>query len=321
MFRAFVRAVLDRLAGRIAARLPAGSGAVLVERALLLAAKQCAARARALPDAAPLADAEFKVFSQWGEDGILQFLVSRVPAPSRTFVEFGTQDYSEANTRFLLINDNWRGLLIDGSERDIARIRSDSIYWRHDLEAVCAFVTRENINGLIAPRFPGEELGLLSVDIDGNDYWVWQAITCVRPSIVVCEYNSVFGNRLAVTVPYRADFDRAAAHHSNLYYGASLPALCRLAEEKGYALVGTNTAGNNAFFVRKDRLGGLGTQSAAQAYVESKYRESRDASGALSYLAGLERLRAIQELPLVELASGASRPIRELFADELALGA
>ena len=309
MLRALVRAVLDRVSVRIAARIG-------TQATLLLTGKLCAARVRELPDATALSDTEFKVFSQWGEDGIIQFLISRVATPSRTFVEFGTQDYTESNTRFLLVNDNWRGLVIDGSERDIGFIRADAISWRHDLEAVCAFVTRDNINELIARRFAGEELGLLSIDIDGNDYWIWQAIE-VRPSIVVCEYNSVFGSRLAVTVPYRADFDRTAAHFSNLYFGASLPALCRLAQHKGYAFVGSNSAGSNAFFVRGDRLGALRALGAQQGYVESRLRESQDAQGRLTYLAGIERLRAIRELPLVDLASGAARPISELFSDEL----
>jgi hypothetical protein len=272
---------------------------------------------RELPGDTPLADAEFKVYSQWGEDGIIQFLISRVRPLEPTFVEFGTQNYTESNTRFLLVNNNWRGLVMDGSEREIEFVRSDVIYWRHDLEAVCAFITVDNINELIGRRFAGPELGLLSVDIDGNDYWVWQAITRVQPSVVVCEYNSIFGARRAVSIPYRADFDRTVAHHSNLYYGASLPALCRLAAEKGYAFVGSNSAGNNAFFVRQDRLGGLRPLSAAQGYVESRYRESRDASGRLSYLRGIERLRAVQDLPLVDVETGKTRLIRELYADEL----
>lgn len=311
------RAVLDRLADRISARLRLSRPGGVEERVLLIAGKFAATQARNLPDFARLNQAEFKVFSQWGEDGILQFLVARVRPLEPTFVEFGTQDYTESNTRFLLMNDNWSGLIIDGSERDIAFVRSDVIYWRHDLEARCAFIDAENINELISRRFPGPELGLLSIDIDGNDYWVWQAVTRVQPAIVVCEYNSVFGSRLAVTVPYQADFDRTRAHHSNLYYGASLPALCRLAAEKGYAFVGSNSAGNNAFFVRTDRLGGLCALSAVEGYVESRYRESRDKGGRLSYLRGIERLRAVQDLPLLDLETGRTRLIRELYADEL----
>lgn len=317
MIRERLRRVLDLLADRISSRIRISVQGSAEERTLLLTGRLAAVRVKALADSAALADAEFKVFSQWGEDGIIQFLASRVRPLESTFVEFGTESYAESNTRFLLVNDNWRGLVIDGSERNVGFIRSDLTYWRHDLEAVAAFITADNINELIARRFPGPELGLLSIDIDGNDYWVWQAIEVVRPAIVVCEYNSVFGSRLPVAVPYRPDFDRTAAHYSNLYFGASLPALWRLAERKGYAFVGANTAGLNAFFVRKDRLGGLRALSAEQGYVESRYRESRDASGRLSYLRGLDRLRAIQDLPLVDLESGATRPIRELYAREL----
>jgi hypothetical protein len=317
MLKSKIRRMLDLVADRISSRIRVSRPGGAEERALLIAGKLASARVRNLPESAALAHAEFRVYSQWGEDGMIQFLIARVLGLERSFVEFGTQDYTESNTRFLLVNDNWSGLVIDGSERNIGFIRADSIYWRHDLEAVCAFITAENVEELIVRRFPGQELGLLSIDIDGNDYWVWRAITQVRPAIVICEYNSIFGARLAVTVPYRPDFDRTAAHHSNLYYGASLPALCRLAEEKGYAFVGSNSAGNNAFFVRKDRLGGLRALSASDGYVESKYRESRDEAGRLSYLRGRERLQAIRDLPLIDLETGATRPIRELYAGEL----
>jgi hypothetical protein len=314
MLRNKLRAMLDLVADRISSRIRISRPGGSEERALLLVGKLAAARARTLPDSARLAEAEFKVYSQWGEDGIIQFLASRMRSLDSTFVEFGTQDYTESNTRFLLINDNWSGLVIDGSESNIDFIRSDTIYWRHDLDAVCAFITAENINELIARRFPGPELGLLSVDIDGNDYWVWRAIKCVQPSIVVCEYNSVFGNRLAVTIPYQADFNRTKAHYSNLYFGASLAALCRLASEKGYAFVGSNSEGNNAFFVRRDRLAGLKELRTEDGYFESRYRESRDASGRLSYLRGVERLHAIRGLPLVDLETGNTRPIYDLYA-------
>jgi hypothetical protein len=318
MLKQKIRAMLDLVADRISSRIRMGGpAAAAAERALLLGGKLAAARVRCLPAGTPLAEVEFKVYSQWGEDGILQFLIGHVRPLEQTFVEFGTQDYTESNTRFLLVNDNWRGLIMDGSERAMEFVRGDVIYWRHDLEALRAFITAENINELIARRFPGPELGLLSVDIDGNDYWVWQAVTRVQPAIVVCEYNSIFGARLAVTVAYRDNFDRTAAHHSNLYYGASLSALCRLADRKGYAFVGSNSAGNNAFFVRRDRLSGLPALSAAEGYVESRYRESRDAGGRLSYLRGIERLRALQDLPLLDLDTGEERPIRELYAAEL----
>jgi hypothetical protein len=286
-------------------------------RAMFLAAKLNIARVRNLPENAPVADAEFQVFSQWGEDGIIQYLLSRIGAPSPTFVEFGVENYLESNTRFLLMNDNWRGLVLDSSQRHIDFIKSDDISWRHDLDAQCAFITTDNINDLIARRFPDDTLGLLSIDIDGNDYWVWRAIR-TRPAIVICEYNSVLGPRAAVTIPYQPDFTRHAAHHSGLYWGASLAAFCRLADDKGYAFVGSNSAGVNAFFVRRDLLRALKPLTPAEGYVESRFRDSRDANGELSYLSGRDRLRAIADLPMVEHSSGEARPIRELLAPEIA---
>ena len=178
---------------------------------------------------------EFRVFSQWGEDGILQFLLRHVPVTRKVFVEFGVQNYTESNTRFLLIKDNWSGLVLDGSEADIDFIKQDPIYWRYNLKAICAFITRENINGLLRDNGLTGEIGLLSVDIDGNDYWVWEQIDVVQPAIVIVEYNSRFGSQRAVTVPYDPAFVREKAHFSCAYYGASLPALVALGRRKGYA--------------------------------------------------------------------------------------
>lgn len=253
-----------------------------------------------LPD---IRDAEFKVFSQFGEDGILQYLIrqTRIPYELNTFVEFGVETYAEANTRFLLANDNWRGLVMDGSEDNIARVKESPIYWRHALTAVAAFIDAENINRLIADAGFAGEIGILSVDIDGNDYWVWDRINVVSPVIVVVEYNSVFGPDLAVTVPYDPTFVRGKAHHTNLYWGCSLRALQLLGDRKGYALVGSNNAGNNAFFVRRDCLHDLKETSAESAYVESRFRESRDAMGSLTFLSGRARFEAISSLPVYDV--------------------
>ena len=214
-------------------------------------------------------DAEFKVFSQFGEDGILQYLIRQagIQARERSFVEFGVENYTEANTRFLLLNDNWRGLVIDGSENHIASIQASELYWRHDLTALTSFITAENIDGLIAGAGFGGRIGILSVDIDGNDYWVWEQITSADPVIVVVEYNSVFGADRAVTTLYDPAFNRTRAHHSNLYWGASIKAFQALAARKGYALVGSNSAGNNAFFVRRDRLGAIPELTSEQAHI------------------------------------------------------
>ena len=263
-----------------------------------------------------LHDVEFGVFSQFGEDGIIQYLVRRaaIQRDRHIFVEFGVASYDEANTRFLLMNNNWRGLIMDGSEPYMGAVRRSQIYWRHDLTAVAAFVDTENINKLIEKAGFAGEIGLLSIDVDGNDYWIWEKIDVVDAIIVVVEYNSVFGSKHAVTVPYDAKFARTRAHHSNLYWGCSLKALELLGMRKGYALVGSNSAGNNAFFVRRDRLNGQPELTTEEAYIESRFRESRDRSGRLTFLSGSARLREIGDLIVHDVEGGGPVRIRELGA-------
>jgi len=240
-----------------------------------------------------LHDAEFKVFSQFGDDGILQYLIGRTRPTVNKFIEFGASDYTESNTRFLLSNDNWSGLIIDSDPANIAFVRSRPEFWRYDLQVLAEYVDRNNINGLFERAGVTGEIGLLSIDIDGNDYWVWEAIHVVNPVIVTIEYNSLFGPEYAITIPYNPAFFRTEAHYSNLFWGASIGALCSLAEQKGYAFVGCNSAGNNAHFVRKDKVSNIPVKTALQGYVESKFRESRDENGSLTYLRGAYRLKTI----------------------------
>lgn len=258
-----------------------------------------------------LAEVEFRVFSQFGDDGIIYFLLSKIQPKSRTFIEFGVQEYSEANTRYLLESKNWSGLVIDGDLSAMANLRRQEIYWRQDLTAIGAFITRENINQLLRQGGFEGELGLLSVDIDGMDYWVWEAINIVNPSLVVVEYNSIFGGQNAITVPYHPEFRRQDAHWSCLFWGASLAALDHLAIIKGYSLVGCNSAGNNAYFVRNDCLGlvGLPRLSPEEAFVDSKFRESRDQSGQFTFLRGEQRFSLISKLDVVDVKTGMIGPL------------
>ena len=269
----------------------------------MLLGQQHGDRVGRVPSFSTFAEIEFRVYSQWGEDGVIQHLIQRLPITHPVFVEFGVGDYRESNTRFLVRRNNWRGLVIDSDPKNIAYLKRDPIYWKHELQAVCSFITRDSIGGLIAKAGIVGDIGLLSVDIDGNDYWVWEAITDIQPRIVVCEYNSVFGSRAAVSIPYQEDFRRTRAHPSNLYYGASLAALCHLAAAKGYRLVGCTSAGVNAFFVRQDLAGSFPPLTPTEAYVESRFRESRDRSGAPTFVTGADRLRLIADLPVVDVVT------------------
>ena len=269
---------------------------------------------RLVREAAGPRDAEFSVFSQFGEDGIVEYLVQRVPIESETFVEFGVEDYSESNTRFLLEHRNWRGLILDGGDAHARFIREQGLDWRHWIDARTAFIDRDNIDGLIADAGIAGDIGLLSIDIDGNDLWVLERISAVSPRILIVEYNSTFGPEAEVTVPYDPGFRRAEAHTSHLYWGASIAALDRVARAKGYALVAGNHAGNNAFWVREDVAGGLDRLTPSQAWAPSRFRESRGPGGELTHIgAHAERLAVIGDLPVVDLSSGKTVRIAERF--------
>jgi hypothetical protein len=260
-----------------------------------------------------IADAEFKVFSQWGDDGIIQYLIKKVPDIKPVFIEFGVEEFEESNTRFLLLNNNWKGLIIDGNADFMHHVRGDDLYWRHDLTAVAAFITRDNINGLfISNGFQGK-IGLLSIDIDGNDYWVWEKIEAVDPDIVIVEYNAIFGSEHAVTIPYQADFYRTDKHFSDLYWGASLPALVILGERKGYSFIGCNSNGNNAYFVKREKDEGFTSKNAQEGFVESRFRESRDQNRKLTFLSGDERLKMIADMEVTEVTSGKNYTIKSLY--------
>ncbi|HUF07343.1 MAG TPA: FkbM family methyltransferase [Candidatus Binatia bacterium] len=254
------------------------------------------------PPGADLASQEFKVFSQNGEDGIIQHLIRRVAIPRRVFVEFGVEDYREANTRFLAVNDGWSGLVLDSDPENVRAIRDDPDHWRLNVRAAQAFVTRENINGLLLEHGMSGEIGLLSIDIDGNDYWVLEAIDVISPAIVVVEYNFRFGADRAVVVPYDPHFDRAAAHPSRIYFGASLRALCLLARRKGYEFVGCNSFGVNAFFVRSDLMTDeLARLSADAGFVAGSFREALGADGKPGSLDHEQERRILDGLPVVEV--------------------
>lgn len=290
----------------------------ILERQTIMQALSLAHFNRALTILSDLAEVEFSAFSQWGEDGIIDWLVARMPGIPRTFIEFGVEDYRESNTRLLAQLRNWRGLLMDGSEDHIREIRSQDIYWRHGLTAKYAFIDRDNINRLLEAEGMVGRVGLLSVDIDGNDYWVWKSINVVSPAIVVAEYNAVLGDLHALSIPYRADFQRTQAHHSNLYFGASLPALIDLGRQKGYTFVGTTSTGCNAFFVRDD-LSAMVTPALSGAWAyPSQVREARDENSNLLFLDGANRAMQISHLPLVNPVTGLRTSLAEcgqLYSD------
>lgn len=222
-------------------------------------------------------------------------MVNNVEIKNTVFIEFGVENYTESNTRFLMMNKNWSGLVMDGSKENMDFVKSDLISRRFNLKSESIFINVENINKIIHANGIEGEIGLLSIDIDGNDYWVWKAINKVDPVIVVVEFNSLLGSENPYTVPYDPNFYGTQYHYSNLIYGSSLLSLCDLAEEKWYSFIGCNTAGNNAYFVKKERLNGLlPGLTASTGYVLSQFSESRDPNAYWTNLKHPERLKVVE---------------------------
>ena len=195
----------------------------------------------------------YKVYSQNDEDGYISEIFRRIGITNKCFIEFGVEIGMETNTHYLLFQ-GWNGLWIEGSKQ-YSEIAS-SIFARpvkeKRLRIINDFITAENINELISVK--GEitgEIDLLSVDIDGNDYWVWKAISCVSPRVVIIEYNAKFPPPVQWIMPYNPEH----TWDSDDYFSASLQSLQMLGEDLGYQLVGTSMSGVNAFFVRKDLAG------------------------------------------------------------------
>ena len=284
-----------------------------VNKTLILNAKILINENNKLKTINKLEDVEFKVFSQNGEDGIIQYLISNLEIPNKVFIEFGVETYIESNTRFLLINNEWSGLILESDTDFTNFIKNDYVFQKYDLEIERVFITKKNINTIIKNYTKLKDIGLLSIDIDGNDYWIWEAITEIQPRIVVCEYNATFGNTKKITIPYKADFNKSTAHFSDLYFGCSLNALCDLAFKKDYDFIGTCSSGANAFFIRKDINTIFKPLNSIEGYNKLSAKSSKDRKGNLTFLKSNDRLNVIKNEKVFDLESNTILSINELY--------
>lgn len=259
-------------------------------------------------------EVEFKVYSQWGEDGIISYLTHVLPIPNKNFIEFGVEDYKEANTRYLMMAQNWKGLIFDSSQDNINKIQNEDIYWRYSLTAKKAFITPDNINELILKSGYSGDIGLLSIDIDGMDYWVFEKIDVVNPRIIVCEFNPMFGYKDEVTILPDNDFTRFSAHYSGTYFGASVRAIQKLAKDKGYTYVGMCSNACNAFFVRNDLTSYLPEDVINDDHMmECNYRIGRERDGELSYMSCAEYRKLIEGMDIYDVNEKKCKKVAEIL--------
>ena len=220
-----------------------------------------------------------KIYSQNNEDGIILYIFKHIGIKTKKFVEIGVENGTECNTTNLLKNFNWKGIQIEGSKKlyNDAKIQLKKILEkkRNNLKLLNIFVTKKNINQILKKNC-GKEIDLLSIDVDGNDFWIWKAINYVKPRLVIVEYNSFFGSNISATIKYNSKF--SWDHRNNKsYYGASLKALEKLGKQKKYILVGVDKNGVNAFFVRNDlaKYINLKSKKTEEIFLDNK-REIRN---------------------------------------------
>lgn len=283
-----------------------------MQKELILKAKLLSNQNLKLKRIKDLSEVEFQVYSQWGEDGIIDWLVNKFPEIPKSFLEIGTENYKESNTRFLLVNKNWDGFIIEADKNSVKDIKSQRVYWRHNLTIENQFVDQNNINTIIKRINIPKKLGLLSLDIDGIDYWVLKKLSVLEPSIVICEYNSLFGQKKAITVPYKKNYIRSNEHYSNLFYGASIKAFIDLLKKRNYFFIGTNSAGNNAFFVNQNIWKKAKKLIYEKKIFISKFRESRNLKGELTFLNKKKSLEMIKNKIVIDLKNNQKKKLFEL---------
>ena len=210
-----------------------------------------------------------KIYSQNDEDGIILYILKHIGIKTKKFIEIGIENGTECNTTNLLKNFDWTGVQIEGSKKlyNAAKIQLKKILGEKikNLKLLNIFVTKENINKIIKKN-SDKKVDVLSIDIDGNDFWIWEKINCIKPRLVIIEYNSFFGPTLSCTIPYNHKFIWNYEKKRS-YYGASLKALEKLGRKKEYTLIGVDGNGVNAFFVRNDLAKNINLKSKKTEYV------------------------------------------------------
>lgn len=251
-----------------------------------------------------LTETEVKIFSQNGEDGIINYLVDKLKLNNKNFVEIGVGNYRESNTRFLYNTYHPKGLIIDCIDGMEKKVKPFVNLWKGDLRICNKQINSDNILDTLNQECD-YEIDIFSIDIDSVDYWIIEKLKKNISKIFVAEYNPVFGSEFEVTVPNISGFERNKYHYSNLCYGMSLRALINLMDKKNYYFIGTNLQKINAFFISKDfnkeeffkniKIKDLDN------YTNSNIRDSRDKNNNLSYLSGDKKFKEIEECRVINL--------------------
>ena len=251
-------------------------------------------------------DVDYKIFSQNGEDGIIDYLLSQLSIEKPKFVEIGVGDYTEANTRFVFERTSAKGVIIDciyGLEKKISK---NLATWRGELNVINRSVNSKNIIEILSTFDSLRDLDLFSIDIDGIDYWILNKLPKNFSKIAIIEYNPIFGKDIEVSVPNIDNFNRTKYHYSNLCFGMSLKAAIKIMQSKNFYFLGTNLFRNNAFFVsndfKKNKYFSNLKINELEKYVDSNFSESRNKNGKLNFLNKKKQIMEILDCEIVDLS-------------------
>ena len=261
-----------------------------------------------------LDELNFKIYSQSGEDGIIDYLLYSLKIKKPKFVEIGIGDYWESNTRFIFEKTSCKGLVIDTIENLEQKVMKNVKFWKGDLTVLQKEIDSDNILEILHNRNFDKNIDLFSIDIDGVDYWVLEKLPNEFAKIIVAEYNAHFGDELMVSVPNIKGFQREKYHYSHLCFGTSIKALISLLNKKGYIFLGSNIFRTNAFFILKklqDKINlNLSETNQLNTHVDSNIRESRDRKGKLNFLSGKSRMKEIEDCDVIDLSSNENNLIK-----------
>ena len=260
-------------------------------------------------------DSEVKVFSQWGEDGIIDFLLTCLNISKPKIVEFGVGEFKECNSRFTAEFRNASVYMVDSNKNLVNYVKKLDLFWKNSLFPVTDFITPKSAKEHIlnAQKLLGG-IDIFSIDLDGNDYWILSNLELTGVSIVICEYNPIF-NEIDCTVPRNDNFDRFDAHSSGLFFGMSLKASISIMGSKGFTFIGTNRVGNNAVFVKNEIEDQVPFPKPniydLKMFLDWRVRESRDTSGCLNYLQATDAFKMIETLSVIDLKSGKQKRLQD----------
>ena len=266
------------------------------------------------PNIKKINELDYKIFSQNGEDGIIDYFLHELKIEKPRYVEIGVGDYSECNTRFIFETYNSKGLIIDCIKDIKKKIMNNIIFWKGDLTIVEEFINHKNINSLLIENKFNKNIDLFSLDIDGIDYWILRELPNKFSKIAVLEFNPNFGPNLEITVPNIENFNRTNYHYSNLCFGASLKAIINLMKSKGFVFMGVNKNCINAFFINIDEIKNINLEKPddqnLSCFTNSNYRESRSIDGNLTFLTDENKINEICECEVINLANQSNKKVK-----------